>query len=53
MKRKHGKTLAKKALTAQGKLPLDPATGRPTQVDDSLSVQEWKQQMLARRPGKK
>lgn len=54
MKRKHGTTLAKSTLTPQGKLPLNPKSGKPKKVREFDSVREWTELILApQKRGKK
>ncbi|XP_072937395.1 uncharacterized protein [Epargyreus clarus] len=46
MKRKHGSTLAKNKMTSQGKLPINPKTGKPRPLRDFDAVKEWAEQIL-------
>ncbi|XP_073967078.1 uncharacterized protein [Choristoneura fumiferana] len=53
MLRKHGATLAKTVLTPQGKVPINPKTGKPKQFHDPELVKDWSEQILRKRERKK
>ncbi|CAG9133629.1 unnamed protein product [Plutella xylostella] len=46
MKTKHGTTLAKHVVTPEGKVPLNPLTGRVKKVKPFEAVKEWTEQIL-------
>ncbi|KAG6444284.1 hypothetical protein O3G_MSEX003370 [Manduca sexta] len=46
LKRKHGTTLAKNVITPQGKLPINPKTGKPKKLKDLETVKDWTESIM-------